>query len=73
MVERGNGLTTYLPGTLVKIISSDFKGVIGMAARICTYQDCPGKIRVSFSDKFQGYFTPEQLTEVKSINDLIKR
>ena len=63
----------YQPGTLVKIISSDFKGVIGMAARICTHQDCPGKIRVSFSDKFQGYFTPEQLTEIKNINDLIKR
>ena len=63
----------YLPGTLVKIISSDFEGMIGMVARVCTYQDCPSKIRVSFSDKWQGYFTPTQIDEVKNIYDLIKR
>ena len=63
---------SYQPGTLVKIISSDFEGMIGMAARVCTYQDCPGKIRVSFSDKWQGYFMPTQIEEVKNVYDLIK-
>ncbi len=56
----------YQPGTLVKIISSDFKGVIGMIAMVCTHQDCPSKIRVSFDDKWQGYFTPTQIEEVKT-------
>ena len=42
----------------------DFPCVVGKWATVCARQDCPGKIKVSFDDQWQGYFAPEQLGKI---------
>ena len=42
----------------------DFPCAVGKWATVCAHQDCPGKIKVSFGDEWQGYFTPEQLVAI---------
>ena len=54
----------FKPGTKVKIVRSAYAALLGRIVIVCTYQDCPDKIRVSYDDKWQGYFTPTQLREV---------
>ena len=55
----------YSPGTKLKIVRcKNYPGLIGRIVTVDTYQDCPDKIKVSFDEQWQGYFTPTQLCEI---------
>jgi len=57
----------YQPGTKLKIVRcKNYQWLIGKIVTVCAHQDCYNKIKVSFDDNWQGYFTP---TQVQEIND----
>ena len=52
----------FTPGMKARIIQCDnFPCLIGKVVTVCGFQDCPGKVRVSFDNQWQGYFLPSQL------------
>lgn len=64
-------------GIKVQIVNcEDFPCAVGRWATVCKQQDQPGRIKVSFDDKWQGYFAPEQLVTISKMQrellDLIK-
>ncbi len=55
----------FTPGEKVKITRcKDMPELVGKTAIVCGFQDCQYKIKVSFSEQWQGYFTPTQLMKL---------
>lgn len=58
-----NGNFVY-PGDKVKILNSDYPNQIGRIVEVMNHQDCMDKVKVSFSDQWQGYFNHTQIAKV---------
>ena len=67
-------MNEFRPGTEVRILQcAEYPMLIGKIATVMERQDCPGKIRVSFSEEWQGYFKPTQIERYEPVDEMLNR
>ena len=59
-------MRSFEPGTQVRIVKNEFRGLIGRVVTVCPQhqQDCPDRVRVAYAGNWQGYFAPNELAEL---------
>ena len=52
-------------GDMVKILKSPYKDLIGKIVKVI-HSDNPNKVKVSYSQNWQGYYNPNDVVKMKN-------